>query len=102
MGDRPAFLADLFPVFLYRSKEFMADNRLMGASGNNQVVIVSLDLLVVHHLCFACTRCRYKLRFLNLHYRAGLPFAAPNQAGAGDFTGWIFCSGLAAVNPHFN
>ena len=25
----------------------------MGASGNNQVVIVSLDLLVVHHLCFA-------------------------------------------------
>ena len=29
LWNSPAFLTDLFPVFLYRSKEFVTDNRLM-------------------------------------------------------------------------
>ena len=99
--NRPAFLADLFPVFLHRNKEFVADNRLMGVSGNNQVVVIRLDLPVIHHLCLALHQIAgINLAFQNLHYCAGLPFAAPNQTGAGDFAGRFFVVAWRR-NSHF-
>ena len=101
LWNSPAFLTDLFPVFLYRSKEFVTDNRLMGVSGNNQVVVIGRDLLMIHHLCLALHQITgINLAFQNLHYRAGLPFSAANQTGAGDLAGRFFVVARRR-NSHF-
>ena len=48
-----AFFTDLFSVFLNCIKQFIANDRFMGAFGNNQIIFSSLDLLMIYNLCFS-------------------------------------------------
>ncbi len=101
LWDRPAFLTDLFPVFLHRCKELITDDWFMGASCNNQVVLPGLNLLMVHDLCLSLHQIAgVDLAFQNLHYGACLPFPAPDQARAGDLPGGFFVM-AGRCDPHF-
>ena len=48
-----AFFTDLFSVFLNCTKQFIANDRFMGAFGNNKIIFSSLDLLMIYNLCFS-------------------------------------------------
>ena len=101
LWNRPAFFADLFPVFLDRLKDRMADDGLMGMFCDDQVIVPGSDLLVVYNLCPALRQIAgVDFAFQNLHYCAYLPFPAPDQAGAGDLSGGFFIV-AGRCDPHF-
>ena len=96
-----ALLADLFPIVLYRLKNRMADNRLMGMPCNDQIIVSGLYLLVVYNFGLALYQITgINLTFQYLHYSTGLPFPAPDQPRAGNFTGSLFIMAWGR-NPHF-